>query len=411
MARYLFFHSDHPLHVHGINGGAEVATIALATQLKKDGHEVVVCARLPEGETALNGVQYWDFTDEYRVEDCLKRFEQQNIGEPFHIISTNRILPLIIGRSIRSVVSRVFISHCGTISTSGVSGAILSASVDRILCVSHAQVEKLVAEGCLSSKIAIIGNGVDLEMFRSTPSMVRTPYSLIFVGALVYDKGCHLLIEAFAKLKQRIPQLTLDVYGSGSLWGRDEYLDTESLGKNLAGLTFHGNQPRHVVAQALGKAKVCVIPSVWFDCFPLTALEAQASGCPIVSFNVGGIPETYINGTTGVMVNEVSADALAESLWSIFEDRSALNLMSEQARLHVERNNSWSMVTQRIVSICEEEEQRGQQSGQRVEATQILTDMQMEAKVQELLGRGQRSEARDLARHSVRGRLDSLGVQ
>lgn len=388
-----------------------MATIALATQFKREGHEVVVCGRLPEGEVVHEGVEFWDFTEEYRINECFERFERLKIGEPFHVISTNRVLPLIIGRNYSNVASRVFLSHCGTVSTSGVSGDILSACVDRVLCVSQAQVEKLVAEGCAPSKISIVGNGVDLDLFKPTPGTVRTPYSLIFVGALVYDKGCHLLIEAFAKLKQRIPQLTLDVYGSGALWGRGEYLDTDSLAKNLPGLTFHGNQPRHVIAAALKLAKICVIPSVWFDCFPLTSLEAQASGCPVVSFNVGGIPETYINGTTGVTVNEVSADALADALWRAFEDRSALNLMSEQARIHVERNNSWSTVTQRIAQICDEEERCHQETVGASKATKILTDMQMEEKVQQLLAHGQRGEARDLARQSVRAKLESLGVQ
>lgn len=411
MARYLFFHSEHPLHVHGVNGGAEVATIALATQLKRDGHEVVVCGRLPEGDSILNDVPYWDFTDEYRITECFDRFERLSIGEPFHLISTNRVLPLIIGRNYESVVSRIFLSHCGTISTSGVSGIILSASVDRILCVSNAQVERLLAEGCDPSKISVIGNGVDLEMFKPTPGLMRAPYSLVFVGALVYDKGCHLLIEAFVKLKQRIPQLTLDVYGSGALWGRDEYLDTASLAGNIPGLVFHGNQPRQVIAAALRKTKICVIPSVWFDCFPLTALEAQASGCPVVSFNVGGIPETYLDGITGVKVSEISVDALAEALYGMLEDRSALNLMSEQARIHVELKHSWATITQRIAEVCREEEQRRQQDGKAACVTRILSDMQMEEKVQELLSSGQRKEARDLARQSVKLKLETLGVQ
>lgn len=411
MARFLFFHSDHPLYVHGVNGGAEVATIALATQLKREGHEVVVCGRLPEGDVVYEGVDYWDLTQAYLIHECFERFERLNLGEPFHLISTNRVLPLIVGRQFTTVASRIFLSHCGTIANSGVSGDILSASVDRILCVSKAQVDKLVSEGCESSKISIIGNGVDLELFKPTSGTVRTPYSLIFVGALVYDKGCHLLIEAFAKLKQRIPQLTLNVYGSGALWGRDEYLDTDSLGRNIPGLTFHGNQPRSVVAAAFKAAKVCVIPSVWFDCFPLTSLEAQASGCPVVSFNVGGIPETYINGTTGVTVKEISADALADALWRVFEDRSALNLMSEQARIHVERNNSWSSVTQRITHICDEEARRRREVAEAAGGTIILTDMQVELKVQQLLSQGQRREARDLAKQSVLTKLESLGVQ
>lgn len=344
---FILFHKDHPLHVHGVNSGAEMATLFLAKFFAKSGHRIIVCATLPEGETTHEGVEYWDLGEDFDAKSALRR--AGDIG-PYHIISAGRAYPLLLSRDEPNCKSRFLISHDPSSNATGISSEILAKTVDKVICVSNAQKELMVKAGMPPEKVVVIYNGVDHDLF--SPGSSKVPGKLIFVGALVQDKGIVLLLNAYSELKAKFPHISLDVFGSSSLWKREPLFNERDVEKALPGVRFHGNQNQKVVAEALRKSSLCVIPSIWFDSFPLVSVEAQASGCPVVTFRVGGLPEGISNGETGVVIDDISETALISALSSLLSDEAKIKRMSEAASKVAKDRFRWDKVVDSIVTLC-----------------------------------------------------------
>ncbi|RMD87922.1 MAG: glycosyltransferase, partial [Candidatus Dadabacteria bacterium] len=200
-----------------------------------------------------------------------------------------------------------------------------------------------------------IYNGVDHSLFSDGGRENRDYNKIVFVGALVMDKGVHLLLNAFHQIRANHPKLSLDIYGSSSMWDREELFDTEQIEREMPGVKFHGAVPQEEIAAAFKGAGLCVIPSIWFDSFPLTAVEAQACGCPVVCFRVGGIPEAIDNGSTGIVIEEISPEALAETLNNLLSDTDRLRKLSKNAAVWAKERFSWINVAKSVSRICEGE--------------------------------------------------------
>lgn len=348
-AAYLFVHKDHKMDVRGVNSGAETATIALARSLAKVGKRVIVCAQLVDGEEVVDGVEYWDLGPDYDVVSAIKRAGQMGT---YHLISSGRAFPIMLAHHDSNCLTKLLISHDPSGNDTGLKHPILSRLVDRIICVSHAQKTLLLKEDCNPEKVSVIHNGVDLDIFRAGDSDKRDYMKLVFSGALIYDKGIHLLLNSYAQLKAKYPELSLDVFGAASLWDREKMFDEQEVEKNLPGVKFHGKVQQSKIAEALTTAGIAVVPSVWFDSFPLSSLEAQVTGCPVVAFDVGGLPEGIWDGETGVIIKEIEQEALTRALDELLSNPKKLKKMSECALVKARQYFTWTRVVKEIVAHC-----------------------------------------------------------
>lgn len=346
---YLLVHSDHPLDPLGPNSGAEMATLNQARALAKAGYPVCVAAILKQEISCDRGVTFIDLGAAYEVERALDWADSQ--GE-YNLIVAGKAIALFLARRRPRCRKKLLITHDRSVGNSGVRPELLEYICDHILCVSHAQRDKLAREGVPLSHMSVIHNGVDFDIFKPCPPSHHNPRRLVFSGALVLDKGIHLLIGAFLNLKVKYPDLSLDVFGSSSLWSRDEYLNIEELKATVSGLYFHGNAPQRDIAEALGRSGICVVPSMWFDPYPLTSLEAQACGTPVVAFRIGGLPEGIAHNSTGFVVDDVSAEGLTKALDSLLSDPQRLACMSDAALSWSAQRFQWSDVVNKIVRLC-----------------------------------------------------------
>ncbi len=350
---YLIVHKDYSLSVKGVNAGAEMATLFLARYLVKEGCRVVIAAELREGEEQVDrGVEFWDLGKGYDVRAAFTRAERE-LGQ-YHLISSGRALAVLMSGNYPGCQSRILISHDRTSNDTGISAAALSAAVDKIVCVSEAQREFFIKDMADPTKVTVVHNGVDQEMFPAVGKEARNYKRLVFAGALVQDKGIHFLIESFAQLKQKHPDIMLDVYGSAQMWGREPLFDEKEIASQLPGLTFHGAVDQSQISQSYQEAGIAVVPSIWFDPFPLTSIEAQVTGCPVVTFNVGGLGEGVVHGVTGSVLEEISVDALTRELDRLLSNPEILMGMTEKA-LEIQRPRyTWERVACEIMRISAE---------------------------------------------------------
>ena len=150
------------------------------------------------------------------------------------------------------------------------------------IAVSEA-VAKRLPEPCL-----VIPNPFDPSLFRAEADVARIG-DLVFLGRLVSDKGCDLLIRALARMAEQGLQPRVTVIGDGP-----ERSTLEQLARSLSlqdQVTFAGAPPSEKVADLLRDHNIMVVPSIWEESFGVVALEGAACGCVVLGSDGGGLPE------------------------------------------------------------------------------------------------------------------------
>ena len=159
----------------------------------------------------------------------------------------------------------------------------------------------------------VVPNAVDPAQFFPADRKIRgNPQRLIFVGALepTHHKGFPTLLEALDRLLERRRDWHLDVVGDGTL--RPEYERRVAASSLAPFIDIHGPKPKREVAEMMRASDVFVLPSR-FENLPSVVIEAMASGLPIVSTTVGGIPE-MVSDRDGILVPPEDPAALADAL-------------------------------------------------------------------------------------------------
>lgn len=200
---------------------------------------------------------------------------------------------------------------------------------DYVLVVNQTLKDKVLELSINPEKVYITPNAVDVEKFNPTkmelPSDVNISHDkpvLLFVGNLVFQKGVKYLLEAKKLMKN---DAELVIVGDGPL--RPE-LEMKVRDEKIQDVVFTG--ARRDVDNIMPSVNVFVLPSI-SEGFPITILEAMASGLPVVATNVGGISEV-MNEQVGIMVNPSSPTELAGALDKIMENKTLRNDMSVVAR-------------------------------------------------------------------------------
>jgi glycosyltransferase involved in cell wall biosynthesis/Tfp pilus assembly protein PilF len=348
---FLFFHKDHPLNVSGCNSGAENATLWLAKTLAARGASVVVAGIIPEGTHQKDNVQFLDLGRTFDTRIAFDFMEAK--GKHFHLISACRALPILESRHNPLCLSRGFIAHDPSSGAAGITPVILSDAADYMVCVSQAQKNLFVESGAKAEKIIVIPNGADLELFKKTDISNRDLNRFVFVGALVPHKGIDILLQAIYNVSQEFPDVKLDVYGSSALWGEKSFVDEANVEAQVPQIKFHGAVSQKQIAAAFGSAAACIIPSRWFDSFPLTAVESLVTGCPVIAFDVGGIREAVQNDVNGILIPEVSEASLTSALRSVLSNKSTLTRYSEYAAEYDRKKFTWDNTARQLENVID----------------------------------------------------------
>ncbi len=186
---------------------------------------------------------------------------------------------------------------------------------DRITSVSQwLKDETIKAFGCSNSRIEVIPNFVDPTVFERSRHGDALRHDLgggrkvlMHISNFRPVKRVRDVVRVFAKVRERIPSVLVMV-GDGPERGAAEE-EARTLGVS-ADVRFLGKID--VVAPLLASADVYVFPSE-SESFGLSALEALASGVPVVGARVGGVPEVVRDGVTGALLPLGDVDGMADA--------------------------------------------------------------------------------------------------
>ncbi|MDA0907021.1 MAG: N-acetyl-alpha-D-glucosaminyl L-malate synthase BshA [Bacteroidetes bacterium] len=209
---------------------------------------------------------------------------------------------------------------------------------DGITAVSEYLKAETIRQFDIHQDVVVIPNFIDLERFSRVPNPVLryelAPEGeplLMHVSNFRKVKRVVVLVEMMAKLLEKGGTAKLIMVGDGP-----ERLKAESLAKELGVLRhirFLGKQEQ--VEQLLSMSDVFLLPS-GSETFGLAALEAMACGVPVVSTNIGGLPEVNIHGETGYLVELDDAEAMADYTLKILRDDALKQRLSTNARARAE---------------------------------------------------------------------------
>ena len=180
----------------------------------------------------------------------------------------------------------------------------LENCTDVFICPSQFMADKMVQGGFRKEKMRTLCNFIDVEKCRKADYDKADYYC--FIGRLSHEKGVRTLIEAANRLPYK-----LKIIGGGPL--EDEL-------KAVAGkhIEFVGFKQWDEIKELVGKARFSVIPSEWYENNPLSVIEAQCLGTPVLGAKIGGIPELITDGVTGMTFESRNADDLAKKIEQMF---------------------------------------------------------------------------------------------
>ena len=174
-----------------------------------------------------------------------------------------------------------------------------------------------------AARIRHIYNGLNLAEFGRTHFSCNPPL-ILGVGRLIAKKGFADLIRACGLIAERGKSFRCEIIGEGpledDLRGQIERLNLQDR------VALSGARPMGEVRRRLIAANVFVLPSIidpdgGMDNLPTVIMEAMATGLPIVSTTIGGIPEMVVENETGFLVQPGDAAALADAIEQVIDDR------------------------------------------------------------------------------------------
>jgi glycosyltransferase involved in cell wall biosynthesis len=188
-----------------------------------------------------------------------------------------------------------------------------------------------------SSHVRVVYNGVDLKSFRPDPTVAREPELILSAGRLVPKKGFADLLDACRLLREHGRSFRCRIIGEGPLRA-----ELEAQAADLGDVVeFAGARTQEELAQEYQRAAVFVLaatvpPDGNTDALPTVLLEAMASGCPVVSTRVAGIPEIVDHEENGLLVEPGAAPALSAAIERLLADPQLRARFGANARLKAE---------------------------------------------------------------------------
>ena len=202
------------------------------------------------------------------------------------------------------------------------------------------EITELFGPGLAETRV--IRNGIDAALWPFARRQPRKgPAQLMYLGRLEYEKGIHDAIAALPRIRRSHPGTTLTIAGT----------EPNSSGSSSRRESTRCSRPQRLWAtsdhdelvQRLHTADAAVLPS-HYEPFGIVALEAAATGIPLVTSNVGGLGEAVINGQTGMSFTPRDVAGLASAVRVVLDDPDAAQRRAIAARERLTSDFDWHTV-------------------------------------------------------------------
>ena len=377
-----------------ISGGTGAYVYYLSRQLQKSGHNVHIVTRHKMNSTEIvDGVnityikcegnpltKYWSF-----ARSTFKKLEELNKKFAFDIIHAN--LPLVPNFAIPKESANVLVStvhstwkgEAEAIKHEGLRklntnekfmlefNSLLRSSEKKLMKRSDALIavsmytKKELTEfyDIDEEKVHVIYNGVDVQKFK--PNKDRTGLRrelgleekqkiILFVGRLYQRKGLGTLFQSISKVVQNFKDAKFVISGEGFRQNKEKLLKLAEKLKIENSVLFVGYFPDEKLPDLYAASDIFVLPAL-YENFPFAILEAQATGLPVISTKVGGIPELVTNKKNGLLVEPANSEQLTEEIMILLQNPKFAEELGKRARQLIEEKFAWPLIKNEVVDL------------------------------------------------------------
>jgi phosphatidylinositol alpha-1,6-mannosyltransferase len=236
----------------------------------------------------------------------------------------------------------------------------------RGLAVSEYTRQALIRLGVPKDKVAVIPNGVDVELFRprerSTSLVQRYDLQgkkvILTLARLVARKGQDQVIRALPEVIEKVPSAVYLLVGQGPDESRLRDL-VDSLGLSEQ-VIFAGYVPDEQLVDHYSLADLYIMASREIaaggdvEGFGITFLEAGACGLPVIGGRSGGVPDAVLEGQTGLLVDPEDSGEIAGALIRILSDEDLARKMGERGRRRAVQAFQWRHMAERCLRLEDE---------------------------------------------------------
>jgi glycosyltransferase involved in cell wall biosynthesis len=211
---------------------------------------------------------------------------------------------------------------------------------DRVIAVSEKSADGL-REVCKVTRPIVVRNPLLSDPYPSGWQKAYNhendrPFTVTTVARLYVTKGLTYLLDTAALVKKSHPNIQFKVYGEGEL--RDELLaKADGLGLDGKSIFAGAFTSREELTRIMENTDIFLLSSI-LEGQPLVIVEAMAYGCPIVSTNVGGIPELITDGVNGLLCPPQEPQCLAEKIMMLVDDAAQRERLGRAARRFYENS-------------------------------------------------------------------------
>ncbi|HEY9846220.1 MAG TPA: glycosyltransferase family 1 protein [Candidatus Caenarcaniphilales bacterium] len=237
-------------------------------------------------------------------------------------------------------------------------------TANRIVATSPQEKEHMRSLVSSQGAIDIIPCGTDVDRFGAVPrSQARQKLNIspeakviFYVGRFDPRKGIETLVRAVSQSRLRSTGKLKLIIGGGSRPGQSDGIERDRIENLVAELglgdftEFPGRVNDDVLPLYYAAADVCVVPS-HYEPFGLVAIEAMASGTPVVASDVGGLQFTVMPEVTGLLAPPKDEVAFAAAIDRILTDPDWQKQLGHAARQRIETYFSWQGVASQLSDL------------------------------------------------------------
>lgn len=187
--------------------------------------------------------------------------------------------------------------------------------------------EVFIKSGLPERKVRQIDHGIDLQG-REGAKRLDDKLRFAYIGGLAWQKGVHVLIEAFNRLAPE--RAVLSVYGDEEVF--PSYVeDLHRMASNPA-IRFLGKLAHEELGQVLAETDVLVVPSLWYETSSLVIQEAFAAQVPVIASRLGALAEKVRHQVDGLLFAPGEPEALRQAMERLMETPSLLSDLRSHIR-------------------------------------------------------------------------------
>lgn len=190
--------------------------------------------------------------------------------------------------------------------------------ISQYICPSHFMEQMLLRNKRYAGKTVVLHNFIQQK--KMVNPFEKKDYVLYF-GRLSEEKG----IDRFLAACRLLPEIPFIVAGSGPL----EYMFK---GDNLSNVKFIGFQKGQELDNLIRQAKFTIYFPICYENCPLSILESQSLGTPVLANRIGGIPELLQDGETGILIDKFTPENYAAQIQALYQDDQKLESMAVNCR-------------------------------------------------------------------------------